>query len=192
MWRHKAAVTIHGGIEPPPQPFSSAGLEGPMKIQEKLGYTAAGMTVLAAVLVPFLLMGLFTKGVAALGLHVDEIYSGGPKVRTVHNGAYSIDIHRPVSPHLLQSEKPFVQLDWKPVSALPGHVSDAVDVDGDGQPDLRVSFDVPRDPKTPLRVDVEALNPHCEAMRNVGKERFSKLIVRVDDAILVRVPLAPR
>jgi hypothetical protein len=164
-----------------------------MKIREKLGYTAAGLTVLAAVLTPFLLMtGLFTKGFAALGLHVDEMYSGGPKVRTIKTGAYSIDIHRPVSPHLLQSEKPFVQLDWRPVRALPAHVSDAVDVDGDGRPDVRVSFDVPKDPKTPLRVDVEALNPHYEAMRDVGKERFSKLIVRVDDAILVRVPLAPQ
>ena len=136
-----------------------------------------------------MLLGRFTKGVAALGLHVDEVYSGGPKVRTVKTGAYSIDIHRPVSPHLLQSEKPFVQLDWRPVSALPVHVSDAVDVDGDGRPDVRVSFDVPKDAKTPLRVNVEALNPHYEAMVNVGKERFSKLIVRVDDAILVRVPL---
>jgi hypothetical protein len=164
-----------------------------MKIREKLGYTAAGLTVLAAVLTPFLLMtGLFTKGFAALGLHVDEMYSGGPKVRTIKTGAYSIDIHRPVSPHLLQSEKPFVQLDWRPVRALPAHVSDAVDVDGDGRPDVRVSFDVPKDPKTPLRVEVEALNPHYEAMRDVGKERFSKLIVRVDDAILVRVPLAPQ
>ncbi len=161
-----------------------------MKIQAKLGYTAAGLTVLAAVLTPFLLYGLFTKGFAALGLHVDEMYSGGPKVRTVKTAAYSIDIHRPVSPHMLQTEKPFVQLDWRPVSALPGHVSDAVDVDGDGQPDIRVRFDVPKDPKTPLRVNVEALNPRYEAMRNVGKERFSKLIVRVDDAILVRVPLA--
>ena len=41
-------------------------------------------------------------------------------------------------------------------------------------------------------MNVEALNPHYEAMANVGKERFSKLIVRVDDAILVRVPLAPQ
>jgi len=146
--------------------------------------------VLAAVLVPFVLYGLLTKGFAALGLHVDEMYSGGPKVRTIKTAAYFIDIHRPVSPHMLQSEKPFVQLDWRPVSALPGHVSDAVDVDGDGQPDIRVTFDVPKGVKTPLRVNVEALNPHYEAMRNVGKERFSKLIVRVDDAILVRVPLA--
>ena len=161
-----------------------------MGIRAKLGYTAAGLTVLAALLVPFMLLGLFTKGFAALGLHVDEMYSGGPKVRTIKTAAYFIDIHRPVSPHMLQSEKPCVQLDWRPVSALPGHVSDAVDVDGDGQPDIRVSFDVPKDVKAPLRVNVEALNPQYEAMRNVGKERFSRLIVRVDDAILVRVPLA--
>jgi hypothetical protein len=163
-----------------------------MKIGPKLGYTAAGMTLLAAVLAPFLLMGLFTKGFAALGLHVDEMYSGGPKVRTVQTGAYSIDIHRPVFPHMLQSERPFVQLDWKPVSSLPPHVSDVVDVDGDGQPDLSVSFDVPPDARMPLRVNVTALNPRYEAMQDVGREKFSILIVRVDDAILVRVPLARR
>jgi hypothetical protein len=161
-----------------------------MKLRAKLAYTAAGMTVFAALLVPFLLMGLFTKGFAAMGLHVDEMYSGGPKLRTVQTAAYSIDIHRPVFPHMLQSEKPFVQLDWRPVSALPPHVSDVVDVDGDGQPDIQVSFDVPKDPKTPLRVNVEALNPRYEAVRDAGKEKFSRLIVRVDDAILVRVPLA--
>jgi hypothetical protein len=161
-----------------------------MKLRTKLGYTAAGMTVFAALLTPFLLMGVFTKGFAAMGLHVDEMYSGGPKVRTIQSSAYSVDIHRPVFPHMLQSEKPFVQLDWRPVSALPPYVSDVVDVDGDGLPDIRVSFNVPKDVKTPLRVNVEPLNPQYEAMRNVGNEKFSRLIVRVDDAILVRVPLA--
>jgi hypothetical protein len=73
---------------------------------------------------------------------------------------------------------------------LPEHVSDLVDVDGDGQPDLRVVFDVPKDPKAPLRVSVEPLNPRYEAMHNAGKEKYSRLIVRVDNAILVRVPLA--
>ena len=158
----------------------------------KLGYTAAGMTVLAAVLVPFLLMGLFTKGFTKLGLHVDEMYSGGPTVRTIQENGYTIAIHRAVYPHMLQTEKPFVQLDWKPISALPQHVSETVDVDGGGQPDVRVSFDVPKDPKTPLRVDVDSLNPQYQAMRNVSKQKFSELIVRVDDAILVRVPLTGR
>jgi len=161
-----------------------------MKLRAKLGYSAAGITVLVALLVPFFLMGQFTKGFASLGLHVDEMYSGGPKVRTIQTAYYSIDIHRPVFPHMLQTEKPFVQLDWKPVSALPEHVSDAVDVDGDGQFDIRVSFDVPKDAKTPLRVNVEALNSHYQSMQNVGKEKFSSLIARVDDAIVVRVPLA--
>jgi hypothetical protein len=159
-----------------------------MKLRATLGYTAAVLTVLAALLTPFLLMGLFSKGVIALGLHVDEVYSGGPKVRSIPMGAYAIDVHRPVSPHLLQSARPFVQLDWTPVSALPPRVSDLVDVDGDGQPDIRVSFDVPGDPKAPLRVDVDSLNPRYEAMRNAGKEKYFRLIVRVDNAILVRVP----
>jgi len=156
----------------------------------KFGYGAAGLTLVMAVLVPFLLYGVFTKAFANLGLHVDEMYTGGPEVRTIQAQGYTIAIHRQVSPHMLQSEKPFVQLDWKPASALPSHVSDAVDIDGDGRPDVQVSFDVPKDPKAPLRVNVEALNPRYETMHNVGKEKFSALIVRVDDAVLVRVPVA--
>ena len=70
-----------------------------MKLRPILGYTAAAATLLVAMLTPFLLMGLFSKGVAALPLHVDEVYSGGPKVRAIPMGAYSIDVHRPVYPH---------------------------------------------------------------------------------------------
>jgi hypothetical protein len=163
-----------------------------MTMRAKLGYTAAALTMLAALLTPFLLMGSFAKCFAALPLHVDEMYSGGPKLRSVPMGSYSIAMHKPVSPHLFQSGKTFVQLDWSPASALPRHISDLVDVDGDGQPDLRVDFDVPRESKAPLRVNVASLNPRYESMQNAGKESFSRLIVRVDNAILVRVPLANR
>ena len=162
-----------------------------MKLRAALGYTAAGLTVAAAILAPFVLMGTFAKGVAALGLHVDEMYSGGPKVRTIQQGVYSIAIHRIVRPHMLQNAKPFVQIDWSPVSALPAHVAEVVDIDGDGQPDVHVNFDVPRDPKAPLHVNVEPLNAHYEAMQNAGKEEYSRLIVRVDDAIVLRVPVKP-
>ena len=162
------------------------------RLTAKLGYFAAGLTLCAAVLTPFWLYGQFTKGFSSLGLRVDEMYSGGPKVRTVQASGYSIDIHRQVSPHMLQREKSFVQLDWRPVGSLPAHVSDFVDIDGDGKPDVHVTFDAPRDPKAPLRVDVEPLNPRYEAMRNVGKQKYSELIVRVDDAILVRIPVVQR
>ena len=162
-----------------------------MTLRTKLGYTAAGLTILAAILVPLQLMGMFSKGVVALGLHVDEKYSGGSKLRTVQVGAYSITIHRTVYPHMLENESPFVQMDWKPVSALPKHVSDLVDIDGDGQPDVHVSFDVPADPKAQIHADVVALDLHYEGLRDPGREQYSRLAVRVDDAILVRVPVKP-
>jgi hypothetical protein len=56
----------------------------------KLGYTAAGMTVVAAMLVPFPLIGLLAKGITKLGLHVDEMYPGGPTARTIPAQGYSI------------------------------------------------------------------------------------------------------
>lgn len=161
-----------------------------MNLRAKLGITAAALTILAALLTPFVLYGLFSKGIAGMGLHVDEVYSGGPTLRTVANGAYTITVHRAVYPHLLQSEHPFVQLDWSPADKLPPRLSDLVDLDGDGQPDMRVSFNVPADPRIPLRVDVDSLNPRYQGMHDVGRERFSRLIVRVDSAIVVRVPLA--
>ena len=161
-----------------------------MKLRAKLGVAGAVLTLVAALLVPFVMYGLITKGVTQLGLHVDEVYSGGPAVRTIQKDGYAIVVHRPVMPHMLQSEKPFVQIDWKPVGALPARVSDVVDVDGDGRPDIRVSFDAKNDPKAELRVNVELMNNRFEAMRNAGKEKYSRLIVRVDDSILVRVPLA--
>ena len=158
----------------------------------KLGYTAAGVTLVMAMLVPFLLMGLFAKGFTKLGLHVDEMYSGGPTVRTIQKEGYTIAIHRAVYPHMMQTERPFVQMDWKPVAALPDHVTDTVDIDGEGRPGVRVSFDVPKDPKVPLRVNVDSLDARYQAMHSVGKPKFSELIVRVDDSIFVRVPLTGR
>ncbi len=65
-----------------------------MRLSATLGHTAAGTTMLAALLTPFLLYGLFSNGFVALGLHVDEIYSGGAKVRSIHHDAYTIECSR--------------------------------------------------------------------------------------------------
>ena len=83
----------------------------------------------------------------------------------------------------------FVQIVWKPVSALPAAISEPLDLDGDGRPDCVVSFQVPRDPKAKLRVTVKPLTPLVQAMNEVGKDSFSSLIARVNDTIVVRVPL---
>jgi len=154
------------------------------------GYTLGGVTLAVAVLTPFLLIGLFANGFASLGLHVDEVYSGGPIVRTVNAQGYTVAIHRTVVPHLLQRGETFVQLDWKPVGALPPHMNELVDIDGDGQPDVRVSFDVPKNPKEHLHADIDALNARYRTVHGIGRDAFTSMIVRADDAILVRVPLA--
>jgi hypothetical protein len=83
----------------------------------------------------------------------------------------------------------FVQIVWKPVSALPAMVSEPLDLDGDGRPDCVVSFQVPRDPQAKLRVTVKPLNHLVQPMNGVGKDSFSSLIARVNDTIVVRVPL---
>lgn len=159
------------------------------KLKSGLGYTGAAATVLLAALAPFILFPTFSKGFAHMGLRIDEVYSGGPKVRTIQAAGYTIDIHREVTPHLLQTEKPFVQLDWRPAGALPAKIADTIDIDGDGKPDVHVEFDVPPNREAKLNVNVDSLNPHYASMHNVGRKKFSSLIVRVDDAILVRIPV---
>jgi hypothetical protein len=160
-----------------------------MKPRALLGYTGASLTLLLAILTPFWLTGFFSRGVSALPLHIDEVITGGPAIRAISMGAYTIKVHRAVATHMFQREKPYVQLDWTPATALPSHISDLVDIDGNGQPDVRVTFDAPRDPKAPLHVTVDPISPRYAALVNVGKPHFSSLIVRVDNAILVRIPL---
>jgi hypothetical protein len=155
-----------------------------------LGYSAAGLTVLASVLTPFLLMNLFSRGVGATGVRIDPVYSGGDKAYTIARPGYQIVVNRPVlETGLLRRNKPFVQLTWKPAAALPVRVSEEIDLDGDSKPDVAVTFDVPKFPQAELRVDGKPLTPLALPMVNVGKDSFSSVIVRVGETIVVRVPI---
>jgi hypothetical protein len=71
----------------------------------------------------------------------------------------------------------------------PATISEPLDLDGDGQPDCVVSFQVPRNPRATLHVDVKPLNALVKPMNGVSKDSFSSLIARVNDTIVVRVPL---
>ena len=159
------------------------------RILSILAYSGAGLTLMIAVCVPFVLMGVFSNVVAHAGLHIDASYSGGTIARTIQRGGYRIVVYQPVEPRLLERIEPFVQVVFEPVDALPARVSEEIDLDGDGQPDVRVSFSLPADPNAPLRGDVTALNGKYISLTNVTGESFSRMVVRAGKQIVVRVPL---
>jgi len=154
-----------------------------------LAYTGAALTLAVAASVPFVLMGAFSNAVAHAGLHIDAAFSGGTVARTINRGAFRIVVYQPVKPRLLERIEPFVQIVFEPVDAMPARVSEEIDLDGDGQPDVRVGFSVPADPNAPLHGDVTALNGKYISFAGVGGESFSRMVVRAGKQIVVRVPL---
>jgi hypothetical protein len=156
-----------------------------------LAYTAAALTIVAVILSPFVLMGWFVRGVAALGLRTDPVYSGGEAAYAIPKSGYRIIVNRPVVPKsLLRAGPTFVQIAWEPASALPARIGDEVDVDHDGRPDLVARFAVPRDRTAQLQADVTSLSPRVASMRGIARQSFTSAIVRVGDRIVLRVPLA--
>jgi hypothetical protein len=111
-------------------------------------------------------------------------------LRTFHGTGYTVTVYEAVFPHWLQRGKPFQQVVFAPATALPAHVDQTIDMDGDGKPDLRLVFDLPSDPNAPLHGSVEALNAKYRSVANLGNNSFTELLVRADSRILLRVPLA--
>jgi hypothetical protein len=98
-------------------------------------------------------------------------------------------VYAPVRPRALQQVAAFVQIAFRPVAALPRHVSEEIDLDGDGQPDVRVSFTVPADPHARPSGEVVALNAKYQSFTMPGNYSFSEMMVQSGGAVVVRVPL---
>ena len=155
-----------------------------------LGYAAAVLTIAVAVIGPLFWFGFFTHAAAKSSLRIEPVYTGGESARTLARPGYQIVIYKPVPKQApLSPEGPFVQVVWQPASALPAAISEPLDLKGNGQPDCVISFQVPRDPQAKLRVNVEPLTAHVQRLHEVGRDSFSSLIARVNDTIVVRVPL---
>ena len=163
-----------------------------MRSRTALAYTAAAFTLAIAASVPFVLTGAFMQMVAHAGLRIDPAYSGGTVARVVDRNGYRILIGPPVYPRALQRIDPFVQIAFGPASALPHQVSEDLDLDGDGQADVHVSFTVPADPHTRPQGSVIALSPDYGSFVMPGEFSFSQLIVQADGAVVIRVPLRRR
>jgi hypothetical protein len=161
------------------------------RILPVLGYTAAGATLLAVVLVPFVFIDLFTRAFAATGVQIDPAYSGGEVSYVINRGGYKIVVNQPVRPTSpLSRFEPFVQIAWSPVTTLPSRVAEEIDIDRDGRPDVRIEFANPSGPADELRVNAAPESPRVVELQHTGKESFSRAIVRDGDRIVVRVPLA--
>jgi len=159
------------------------------RILSIMAYTGAGLMLLVAVCVPFVLMGTFSNVVAHAGLHIDATYSGGTIARTIERDGYQIEVYQPVWPRMLQRDEPFVQVVFEPADALPDQVDEVVDLTGDGRPDVRVSFSMPADANAKMHGDVTALNDGYVSLRNASDESFSRMVVRAGNKIVVRVPV---
>jgi len=156
------------------------------RLRSMLGTAGAVVTLALAALTPFLLMGWFQSAIGGWHLRIDPQYSGGEVSHVIQREGYRIVVNRPVprrSP--LQRVDPFVQITWTPANRLPVRVWEEVDVDGDGTPDVLVSFDSQK-----LVVDVTPLNARYRAMHSQGVTSFSALIARVKGGITVRIPLS--
>jgi len=154
-----------------------------------LAYAGVGLTLAIAILVPFYLMGALTGVMAHAGLRVDDKFTGGTVAQSFVHEGYTIRVHEAVWPRMLERTEPFVQIVFEPVSALPAQVNEAIDLDGDGEPDVRVEFTVPASAAAKMHGNVIALNEGYESLRNAGNESFSRMMVRVGDRIVVRVPV---
>ena len=163
------------------------------RLKADLGYAGAVLTGAAMLVMPFVLFPLFQRGVAATGVEVDPVYTGGETARIIAKDGYRIIVNQPVhSRALLARPAAFVQLAWVPAGALPAGITDEVDLDGDGRADLTACFEVPADTTAALFVDVTPAGDMVLPLRRISNESFSALIARVGDRIVVRVPLATR
>jgi len=155
------------------------------KLRSILGHSGAILTLVLALLTPFLLLGLFQNGVGRAGLRISPQFTGGDLAHTALHGAYRIEVYRPVHRvWALQRTGSFIQLAWTPAASLPLAVSDDVDLDGNGTPDVRVSFKA-----ADLDVSVTPLHAGYRPMHSHGVTSFSELIANVDGRIVVRLPV---
>jgi hypothetical protein len=154
----------------------------------------AVLTIAVAVVVPFFWFGFFERLAASSGLRIDPVYTGGEPAQVLHRkgdrGTYDIVVYRPVPRRApLASGGEFLQVVWKPVSALPTTVREQIDFDPGGRPGFIAAFDCPRDVHAALRLDVTPLSPRVQALKSVGRDGYTRLIARVNDTIVIRVPL---
>ncbi|HNS15153.1 MAG TPA: hypothetical protein PKM08_07460 [Syntrophorhabdaceae bacterium] len=146
------------------------------KIRSILGYMWAGAAIIV-VFATFLGSSIFGRAlVAASGVKISPLYSGGEVVRSVDHGSYKALIHRPVFDALIgERSEGFIQLNWEPLAGLPPVIEESVDYNGDGKEDFSVRIDTKTGKTTLTRI-----NPQVASIEES---------VKLDDGWVARVQL---
>ena len=168
-------------------------------LRSTLGYVTVSLVLAALVTTPFVLLPRFSKLIAGLGIRVHPQIVGGPVVRTLERGTYRVAISAPVGAiGPLEHYPRFVQVSWSPLDALPDRIDEQLDLDGDGRPEVGITFAVPKDPATPLEGEVNVLDPsRVEATTFLTRRGgfiydLSALFVRLEDRVVARFPVKKR
>ncbi|MDD5209723.1 MAG: hypothetical protein PHV36_10080 [Elusimicrobiales bacterium] len=143
------------------------------KIKQAAGYAWAAAAFAAALAALSSHEGI-GRGIAATGLRISPVFSGGELARTINRKGYSVFIHRPVFDALLREKKEgFVQVDWGPAEALPARLSETLDLDGDGRAESILELET-AGPEVKLRTEDCRVGP-AEKPLLVEKARTVRL-----------------
>jgi hypothetical protein len=131
------------------------------QIKSILGYSLAFFGIFAAMAAFLGMPSWAALLVNGFGLKVSPWYSGGEIARVVDHGTYQTGIYKPVFNALIgQRSVGFVQVDWSKKASVPAKIDEWIDLDGDGNPDLRIEWNTLNDaialtPATPAIIGLK-------------------------------------
>jgi hypothetical protein len=146
------------------------------KAKKIIGYTVAWLSV-PIVLATFIGMNFWAQQLASsTGVKVSPWFTGGEEQRIIAHNDYQTVIHRPVFDGLLWEKKEgFIQINWRPISALPPKIVEEIDSSGDGRPDFKIELE-------PARLQATLTPYNSSVLKLAG-------IYRLKDSTAVRVAL---
>jgi hypothetical protein len=156
-----------------------------------LGYAAAALTVLFALILPIKGFPVFLSALDSLGLKIAPWFSGGEVAFVIDRGNYQNQVFHPVYPALAgEGSKGFVQVVWQARSALRSHVREAIDLNRDGTVDCEISFSNPPGEGSAPVLTVVPQSPWVSPVHDSPTTSFEgALVERVKDAMFVRIPV---
>jgi len=156
-----------------------------------LAYTAAVLTILFSIALPFKILPVFVTAVRAMNLRIAPWFSGGEAAFVIDRGPYKIKVNRPVYPALVgEGSKGFIQLSFTPRAGLPPQIEDSIDLNRDGTVDCDISISNVANPSADARMTVTPKSAWVLPVRNSKTTSLDEVLIeKGKDAVYVRIPV---